>query len=106
MNYFNLEKENIFQTYKRNPVLFVRGKGKYLWDDKGKKYLDFFSGISVSSVGHCHPKIVRAIKIQSEKLIHASNLYYTIPQIELAQTLSDLSLGGKVFFSNSGAEAN
>ncbi|MFA5779408.1 MAG: aspartate aminotransferase family protein [Elusimicrobiota bacterium] len=106
MNYFELEKENIFQTYKRNPVLFVRGSGKYLWDDKGKKYLDFFSGISVSSVGHCHPKIVRAIKIQSEKLIHASNLYYTTPQIELAQSLSDLSLGGKVFFSNSGAEAN
>lgn len=106
MNYFKLEKENIFQTYKRNPVLFVKGSGKYLWGDKGKKYLDFFSGISVSSAGHCHPKIVKAIKSQSEKLIHASNLYYTIPQIELAQTLSDLSLGGKVFFSNSGAEAN
>ncbi|PIU83705.1 MAG: aspartate aminotransferase family protein [Elusimicrobia bacterium CG06_land_8_20_14_3_00_38_11] len=106
MNYFEADKRYIFQTYKRNPVLFVRGSGKYLWDGKDKKYLDFFSGISVSSVGHCHLKIVKAIKTQSEKLIHVSNLYYTIPQIELAQTLSDLSLGGKVFFSNSGAEAN
>lgn len=106
MNYFELEKENIFQTYKRHHILFVKGSGKYLQDDRGKKYLDFFSGISVSSVGHCHPKIVKAIKMQSGKLIHASNLYYTIPQIELAQSLSDLSLGGKVFFSNSGAEAN
>ncbi|MBI5573474.1 MAG: aspartate aminotransferase family protein [Elusimicrobia bacterium] len=106
MNYFDLEKKYIFQTYKRAPVLFVKGSGKYLWDNKGKKYLDFFSGISVSSIGHCHPKIVKAIKTQSEKLIHASNLYYTTPQIELAQSLLDLSLGGKVFFSNSGAEAN
>lgn len=106
MNFFDLEKKYIFQTYKRNQVLFVKGKGKYLWDDKGKKYLDFFSGISVSSVGHCHPKIVKAIKSQSEKLIHASNLYYTKPQIELAKLLSDLSFSGKVFFSNSGAEAN
>jgi len=106
MNYFNLEKKHIFQIYKRNPILFIRGSGKYLWDDKGKKYLDFFSGISVSSVGHCHPKIVKAIKTQSKKLIHASNLYYTTPQIELAQSLSNLFFGGKVFFSNSGAEAN
>ncbi|MFH1541060.1 MAG: aspartate aminotransferase family protein [Elusimicrobiota bacterium] len=106
MNYFDLEKKYIFQTYKRNPILVVKGKGKYLWDEKGKKYLDFFSGISVSAVGHCHSKIVKAIKIQSEKLIHASNLYYTKPQIELAKILSCLSFGGKVFFSNSGAEAN
>ena len=81
MNYFELERKNIFQTYKRNPVLFVKGSGKYLWDDKGKKYLDFFSGISVSSVGHCHPNVVKAIKSQSGKLIHASNLYYTIPYL-------------------------
>ncbi|MDD5687740.1 MAG: aspartate aminotransferase family protein [Elusimicrobia bacterium] len=106
MNYSDLEKKYIFQTYKRNPVLFVKGKGKYLWDDKGKKYLDFFSGLSVCSVGHCHPKVVEAIKKQSEKLIHTSNLYYLKPQIELAKMLSGMFFGGKVFFSNSGAEAN
>jgi len=106
VNYFEAEKMYIFQTYKRNPVLFVKGKGKYLWDDKGKKYLDFFSGISVSSLGHCHPQVVKAIRTQSEKLIHASNLYYTEPQIKLARLLSESSMGGKVFFSNSGAEAN
>ncbi|MEW6556647.1 MAG: aspartate aminotransferase family protein [Elusimicrobiota bacterium] len=108
MNYFELEKKYIFQTYRRNPVLFVKGNGKYLWDDKGKKYLDFFSGLSVCSVGHCHPKVVNAIQNQSKKIIHTSNLYYTKPQIELAKMLSDISFGknGKVFFSNSGAEAN
>ncbi|OGS45766.1 MAG: acetylornithine aminotransferase [Elusimicrobia bacterium RIFOXYD2_FULL_34_15] len=106
MNYYDLEKKYIFQTYKRNPILFVKGSGKYLWDDKGKRYLDFLSGISVCSVGHCNPKIVGAIQKQSKELIHTSNLFYTKPQIELAKILSGVSFGGKVFFSNSGAEAN
>ncbi|MBN1384532.1 MAG: aspartate aminotransferase family protein [Elusimicrobia bacterium] len=107
MNYFDWDKRYIFQTYKRNPVLFVKGKGKYLWDNKGKRYLDFLSGISVASSGHCNPRIVKAIKRQSEKMIHVSNLYYTKPQIEVAKMLSEISLpGSRVFFSNSGAEAN
>lgn len=107
MNYFDLDKKYVFQTYKRSPVLFVKGKGKYLWDDKGKRYLDFFSGISVASAGHCNPRIVGAIKKQSEKMLHVSNLYYTKPQIELAKALSGISFpGSRIFFSNSGAEAN
>jgi len=106
MSYLNSEKKYVFQTYKRYQILFVKGKGKYLWDDKGKKYLDFLSGISVCSTGHCNPKVVEAIQKQSGKLIHVSNLFYIKPQIELAKMLSNISFGGKVFFSNSGAEAN
>ena len=106
MNYFELDKKYVFQTYKRNPLLFVRGDGKYLYTDSGKKYLDMFSGISVSSVGYCNPRVVGAIKNQIESLIHLSNLFYSKPQAELAKALSDASFGGRVFFSNSGAEAN
>ncbi len=100
------EKKYILQTYKRNPLLIVKGKDKFVWDDTGKKYLDMFSGLSVCNVGHSNPKVVSAITEQAKKYLHTSNLYYTEPQIKLAQQLIGLSFPGKVFFSNSGAEAN
>lgn len=102
----NLEKKYILQTYKRIPVVLVRGKGKYLWDEKGKRYLDFFSGISVNLFGHQHPQIIKAVEKQLKNLIHTCNLYYTKPQVLLAKKLIELSFPGKIFFSNSGAEAN
>ncbi|MFH1379489.1 MAG: aspartate aminotransferase family protein [bacterium] len=106
MNIFEREKKYILQTYKRHPLYMTKSSGKYLWDNKGKKYLDFFSGLGVCNVGHCRKEVVSAIKEQSKKLMHTSNLYYTLPQVEFAQKLSEKSLKGKVFFSNSGAEAN
>ncbi|MDI6799385.1 MAG: acetylornithine transaminase [Actinomycetota bacterium] len=93
-------------TYARLPILFERGEGSYLFDVEGKRYIDFLSGLGVSSVGHSHPKVVSAIKAQAEKLIHTSNLFYTSPQIELAKKIVGLSFADKVFFANSGAEAN
>lgn len=106
MNIIDLEKKFFFQTYKRSPVVFVHGEGKYLWDDRGKRYIDFFSGVGVNIFGHCHPEIVKAIQNQTRNLIHTSNLYYAQPQVLLAEKLIKLSFPGRVFFSNSGAEAN
>ncbi len=97
---------HIFGTYTRFPVAFVRGEGCMLWDDSGKEYLDFLAGIAVCSLGHCHPAVTRAIEEAARKLIHVSNLFYTYPQVELAAELTRLSFADKVFFSNSGAEAN
>lgn len=96
----------IMPTYSRQPVVFVRGQGCYLYDEDGNAYLDFASGLSINNLGHCHPSVVKAVKEQAEKLIHTCNLYYTEPGAELARLVSENSLGGKVFFSNSGAEAN
>ena len=93
------------RTYKRAPVDFVRGEGPLLWDAEGKEYLDFLTGISVCSVGHCHPEVVEAVREQAGRLMHVSNLFYTEPMARLAQRLSESSLGGRVFFSNSGTEA-
>ncbi|HNQ55791.1 MAG TPA: aminotransferase class III-fold pyridoxal phosphate-dependent enzyme, partial [Methanothrix sp.] len=73
----NREAAAIIQTYSRQDVLLVRGSGAHVWDSEGREYLDFVAGIAVNSVGHCHPKVVGAIKTQAEKLIHTSNLYYT-----------------------------
>jgi acetylornithine/N-succinyldiaminopimelate aminotransferase len=101
----DFERGAVMGTYARNPVEFVRGEGARLWDDKGNEYLDFLCGISVSLLGHCHPGVVEAIKDQAERLIHVGNLFYTEPPMRLAARLSELSLGGKVFFTNSGAEA-
>ena len=77
----------IMQTYSRYPIAFDHGKGVYLWDTNGKKYLDFVAGIAVNSLGYANEKLVRAISEQAGKLIHVSNLYYTKPQIELAEKL-------------------
>ncbi|MCE5336033.1 MAG: aspartate aminotransferase family protein [Desulfobacteraceae bacterium] len=99
-------RKYIFETYARTPVAFVRGEGCRLWDDTGKEYLDFLAGIAVCSLGHCHPEVTRAIVENAGKLVHVSNLFYTYPQVQLAAELTRLSFADKVFFCNSGAEAN
>ena len=101
-----LEQRYLMRTYKRAPVEFVRGEGSLLWDAEGKEYLDFLAGISVCSVGHCNPEVVEAVREQAGRLMHTSNLFYTEPMVRLAERLSESSLGGRVFFSNSGTEAN
>ncbi len=93
-------------TYNRYPVVFSHGKGCKLWDVEGKEYLDFVAGLAVVNLGHCHPNVVAAIKEQAEKLIHVSNYYHNEPMIELARLLCENSFAEKVFFCNSGAEAN
>jgi len=100
-----LERERVVPSYARFPVEFVGGEGARLWDDEGREYLDFLAGISVSSVGHCHPEVVRAVQDQAARLMHVTNLFYTEPPMRLAARLSERSLGGKVYFGNSGAEA-
>ena len=100
-----LERDYAIPTYSRNPVQFVRGLGVRLWDEHGNEYLDFLAGISVLNVGHCHPRVVEAVREQVGRLTHATNLYYTEPALRLSASLSRLSLGGKVFLTNSGAEA-
>lgn len=101
-----LERDYLMPTYARQPVEFVRGEGTRLWDSDGNEYLDFLSGISVTQLGHCHPQVVDAVTRQASTLMHVGNLFYTEPQLRLAERLSRASLGGKVFFCNSGAEAN
>jgi acetylornithine/N-succinyldiaminopimelate aminotransferase len=101
----NLEASSVIGTYARMPVEFVRGEGSRLWDVDGNEYLDFLCGISVTNLGHCHPRIVAAVREQAGELMHVGNLFYTEPAMRLAQRLSASSLGGKVFFCNSGAEA-
>jgi acetylornithine/N-succinyldiaminopimelate aminotransferase len=93
-------------TYARQPILLVRGEGTRVWDSTGKEYLDFVGGIAVCSLGHCHPKVVQALEEQARQLIHCSNLYYIGPQVELARRLCEHSFGERVFFCNSGTEAN
>ncbi len=102
----DLEARYAIGTYVRNPVEFVRGSGCQLWDDEGNEYLDFLAGISVLNVGHCHPRVVEAVREQVGRLTHATNLFYTEPALRLSERLSESSLGGKVFLTNSGAEAN
>lgn len=101
-----LADENIMHTYRRFPVVLARGKGQKVWDVNGKEYLDFVAGIAVCNLGHSHPGVIDALKKQLEKLTHVSNLYYTEPQARLAKLLVDNSFADKVFFCNSGAEAN
>lgn len=96
----------IMPTYARQPAVFVKGEGCYLYDEQGRAYLDFAAGLSINNLGHCHPAVVAAVQKQVAELIHTCNLYYTKPGAGLARLISENSLGGKVFFSNSGAEAN
>jgi acetylornithine aminotransferase len=93
-------------TYKRFPVAFEKGSGCTLWDTEGRSYTDFVAGIAVCNLGHAHPGIQRAVARQAEALLHVSNLYYTLPQVELASWLVENSFADRVFFGNSGAEAN
>lgn len=102
-----LDKKYFMNTFgSRTPVCFEYGKGMNLWDTNGKKYTDFFAGIAVSALGHSHPKLVNAIKEQADKLIHCSNLYYIENEAKLAKLLIENSCADKVYFANSGAEAN
>jgi acetylornithine/N-succinyldiaminopimelate aminotransferase len=101
-----LERTSVVGSYARFPVEFVRGEGPLLWDVEGNEYLDFLCGISVTNLGHCHPRVVEAVREQVGRLMHVSNLFYTEPAMRLAERLSASSLGGKVYFCNSGAEAS
>ncbi|MFH0762702.1 MAG: aspartate aminotransferase family protein [Candidatus Omnitrophota bacterium] len=103
---FQSYKDYIMPTYTKTPVVFVKGKGSRLWDIHNKAYLDFFPGWGVGSLGHCHPKVMQAVRDQVAKLIFIPNNYYHIPQAKLAREIIYRSFPGKVFFCNSGAEAN
>jgi len=96
----------MFKTYGRFPVVLVKGEGCRVWDEDGKEYLDFVGGIAVCALGHSAPLVTRALEEQSKTLVHVSNLYYTRPQVELARLLVEHSFADRVFFCNSGAEAN
>jgi acetylornithine/N-succinyldiaminopimelate aminotransferase len=96
----------IAKTYKRFPIVIAKGKGCKLWDTDGKKYTDFVAGIAVCNLGHAHPQVSKALCMQADTLFHVSNLYYTIPQVDLAYWLTENSFADRVFFCNSGAEAN
>ena len=102
----NLTSKYIANTYNRFPIAITKGKGCRVWDADGKEYLDFVAGLAVCNLGHCHPKVVKAIQEQAEKLIHISNLYHIEPQAQLAELLCKNSFADKAFFCNSGAEAN
>ncbi|MBM3150435.1 MAG: aminotransferase class III-fold pyridoxal phosphate-dependent enzyme, partial [Chloroflexi bacterium] len=101
-----LEEKLFMRTVKRLPITLVRGQGARVWDAEDKEYLDFVAGWAVNSLGHCHPAVVQALQQQAQTLIHASNQFYTIPQVQLAQMLIEHSCLDRVFFCNSGAEAN
>jgi acetylornithine aminotransferase len=101
-----LADKYMFQTYSRLPLTLVRGEGCRVWDEEGKEYLDFVGGIAVCALGHSSPLVTEALREQSKRLVHVSNLYYTEPQVELAKLLVENSFADRVFFSNSGAEAN
>jgi acetylornithine/N-succinyldiaminopimelate aminotransferase len=101
-----LDKKYVMNTYARLPVVFVKGSGAKLWDADGKEYLDFVGGIGVAAVGHAHPYVAEAVCEQAGRLLHTSNLFYTEQQAVLAERLVEMTIPGKVFFANSGAEAN
>jgi len=106
MNVFERTEKFVMKTYNRYPVCFVKGKGCWLYDSEGRKYLDMLSGIAVCNLGHAHPAISQAICEQAKELLHVSNLFYIETQAELAELICKNSFGEKVFFCNSGAEAN
>jgi len=96
----------LFSNYARFPVVLTKGRDCRVYDPEGRAYLDFVAGIAVTSLGHCHPKVTVAIQKQAQRLVHTSNLFYTLPQVELAEALTAASFADRVFFCNSGAEAN
>ncbi|MDP3143562.1 MAG: aspartate aminotransferase family protein [Candidatus Omnitrophota bacterium] len=103
---FEVYKESILNTYTRQPVIFVKAKGMRIWDIDNKEYLDFFPGWGVSNLGHCHPKVMAAVRDQINKLIHVPNNFYNPEQAKLAKEINHWAFPCKVFFCNSGAEAN
>lgn len=103
---FQRDRRYIMATYPRQPLLVTRARGATVWDASGRAYLDFVSGLGVCGAGHVNPAVLKALESQARKVWHVSNYYYTRPPVDLAEQLSKRSLGGKVFFCNSGAEAN
>src|SRR5260370_15211015 len=103
---FELSDKHLMAFAKRYPVALVRGEGSRVWDSNGKEYLDFTGGIAGTALGHSHPKVVGTLREQAATLIHVSNLFYIPQQAQLAQLLCQHSFADRVFFSNSGAEAN
>ena len=99
-------RQYLMNTYTRYPIALSRAQGMRVWDVEGREYLDFLAGVAVNVLGHCHPKVTRAIQQQAQHLQQSSNLFYTEPQVRLAKILVDHSFAGRVFFANSGAEAN
>ncbi len=102
----NCGEENVMNTYGRLPMALVKGSGTLVWDSEGKKYLDFVTGLAVTSLGHSHPEIVETIRKQAGDMLHSANLYWIPNQVRLAEMLTVNSFADKVFFCNSGAEAN
>ncbi len=100
------EAAYLMRTYKRKPVMFVRGEGAYLWDNTGKRYIDFVSGLGAAVAGHAHLSVATAVAEQAARLVQVSNLYYTEPQLQLARWLVEQTFADRIFFCNSGAEAN
>ncbi len=105
-NWQELEQKYYMKVFNRLPVVLVRGEGTRVWDEAGKPYLDMCAGLAVNVLGHCHPAVAEAVCQQARTLVHTTNLYYTIPQLELAELLVERSCADRVFFGNSGAEAN
>ncbi len=105
-NWIELESQVYMQVTKRTPLVLVKGQGTRVWDDQGRVYLDMVGGWATNALGHCHPVMIEAITRQAQTLIHTSNQFYTIPQLELAKFLVDHSALDRVFFANSGTEAN
>ncbi len=101
-----IESKYYMQVVRRRPLVLVRGQGTKVWDDQGREYLDFTAGWAVLNIGHSHPAVTAAIRDQAGQILQMSNLYYTVPQLKLAQILVDNSCFDRVFFANSGAEAN
>jgi acetylornithine/succinyldiaminopimelate/putrescine aminotransferase len=101
----DLEREYLLQNYARYPLVLARGKGCYVYDPEGRRYLDFITGIGVNALGHAHPRIVKTIREQAARLIHSSNLYYHPYQGQLAKRLAEMSGLQRAFFCNSGTEA-
>lgn len=102
--FVELDKQYYLQTFKRYPLVIERGEGAHVWDVEGNEYIDMLAGIAVNSIGHSHPKVVKAIRDQASKLIHISNFYLSEPQVRLSEKLTTLSGMDRVFFANSGAE--
>ena len=105
-NWMQRADKVIMNTYGRQPLVLVKGEGCRVWDDAGREYLDFVAGLAVCNLGHAHPEIAKAAATQLTQLVHVSNIYYTTPMVELAEALVRLSFADRVFFANSGAEAN
>ncbi|MFS8573243.1 MAG: aminotransferase class III-fold pyridoxal phosphate-dependent enzyme, partial [Clostridia bacterium] len=103
---FQMTDRAVMNTYRRLPLAFARGEGAWLYDVTGRAYLDFISGLGVTALGHGHPRLQAAIRAAADTLLHTSNLYYIPPQAELAHRLTQVTGFDRVFFCNSGAEAN